>query len=227
VANSKASANPSRRQSHESSAYRTTRNRRSPRAREIPEAPVAPNGGSHVAVASARAGGRPSRDRGALRDSAGVSDVPPVVGRHARAPRTASGSTAGHGCTVRKGTFDRRNARSFARHQAGAPEANSEKVAAARASTILHTHQCCAFTRMLEQQPEGSERELRAFVYEGSGDRAWSGPVTSNFGPGPALRWCAGSGPRSRPWQQRPVPQVGVQPVPFDARLSARSSSSS
>jgi hypothetical protein len=35
---------------------------------------------------------------------------------------------------------------------------NSEKLAAARASAILRTHQCCAFCRMLEQQPEGSER---------------------------------------------------------------------
>jgi hypothetical protein len=29
-------------------------------------------------------------------------------------------------------------------------------------------HQCCAFSRMLVQQPEGSERELRAFVLWGS-----------------------------------------------------------
>src|SRR5690606_15912891 len=35
----------------------------------------------------------------------------------------------------------------------------------------------------------------------GLGDRAWSGPVRSNFWPGPAPRWSGGSGPRSGRWQ--------------------------
>jgi hypothetical protein len=49
----------------------------------------------------------------------------------------ARGSTADHGCNVRKGPEERRNARSVAPHRAEASETNSEKLAAARASAIL------------------------------------------------------------------------------------------
>lgn len=97
-------------------------------------------------------------DRGALRDSAGVGAARPASGRHARASRTDPGSTADHGCTVRKAPEEHRNARSVAQLRAGASETNSEKLAAARASTILRAPCCASLEGMLAQQPEGSER---------------------------------------------------------------------
>jgi hypothetical protein len=67
------------------------------------------------------------------------------------------GSTADHGYNVRKGPEERRNARSVAPHRAEASETNSEKLAAARVSAILRKP-VLRISRMLVQQPEGSER---------------------------------------------------------------------
>jgi hypothetical protein len=131
-------------------------------------------------------------DRDALPDSADAYDVRPAGGRRARSQRTDPGSTVGHGCSLRKGPDERRNARSFARHRARASETNSEKLAAARASAILRKPLLRILSRMLEQQPEGSERELRAFVLWGGWRSCleWARQVEFLAGTGsPLVRW--------------------------------------
>jgi hypothetical protein len=68
------------------------------------------------------------------------------------------GNTADHGCSYRKEPGERRNERSFARHRAGALETNSEKLAAARASTILRKPVLRISRGCSYSKPEGSER---------------------------------------------------------------------
>jgi len=141
-------------------------------------------------------------DRAAPLGSADVSDVPPVAGQYGRALRTDPGSTADHDCSVRKGSDERRNARNVARHRAGARETNSEKLAAARASTILRTPVLRILTNARNSNLKARSANSGPSSYWGAGDRAWNGLVRSNFWPAPALRWSAGSGPRSDRWQQ-------------------------
>ncbi len=59
-------------------------------------------------------------DRDAPRDSAGIGVAQPAAAQRARSARMDRGSTADHGCSVRKGPEERRNARSVAPHRAEA-----------------------------------------------------------------------------------------------------------
>ena len=102
-------------------------------------------------------------DRAAPRGSAGGAGGPHAVARPVQARRMSADSTADFGCTDRKPRSGGHTARTAARRRPGSPATNSEKLDAARATVILRAPLLRISTNALAA-PEGSERELRAFV---------------------------------------------------------------
>ena len=128
-------------------------------------------------------------DRVAPRHSVGNAGERCAAARRGGSRRRA-GSSDGPGCAGRIPRSGYDKARTRARHRPRAWRTNFEKLAAAGAGAILRAPSLRIST-MLSQQPEGSERQLRAFVFMG-GLRScpeWGGQVEFLAGRTPGVRW--------------------------------------